>query len=191
MRKIAVTGGIGSGKSVVCRFLEVLSFPVYNADARAKELMCSSPEIKKGLIHLLGNQIYEDGRLNRSLVAQRMFGDVAILKQINALVHPVVKVDFVEWCNMQQGRFVFMESAILYESGFEDSVDTVWVVTAPKHKRIERVRNRDSVSEQQVLSRMRVQWTDEEKCRLAGNQIINDDKRPLIPQVFSLLEKYK
>ena len=187
MIKIAITGGIGSGKSVVSRLLKVLSFPVYDADSRAKELMNTSEVIKTRLISLLGDAAYKGGELDRTYVASVVFSDRSLLQKMNEVVHPQVKDDFRAWSSGQSSRVVFLESAILFESGFETVVDYVWLVWAPERLRIERVVKRDGTTAELVERRIKAQWPEEKKIERADALIRNDDSRSLIEQAQQLL----
>lgn len=187
MKSVGVTGGIGSGKSVVSHFLRVLGFPVYDSDSEAKRLMNMHPEIRNSLIGMFGPGVYLGEELNRPFLASYIFGDLLLLQKINEIVHPVVRKDFESWCTRQRTAFVFMESAILFESGFETTVDEVWVITAPENVRIRRVMARNKCSEEDVKQRMSVQLDEAEKCRKAHYIIRNDDKEPLIPQILNCL----
>lgn len=183
MKTIGITGGIGSGKTVVSHILEILSYPVYNADLQAKHLMQTSFRLKEKLTALLGNDIYTDGQLNRSYMASLIFSDAGLLREVNRLVHPEVKKDFREWCARQNRPLLFLESAILYESGFDDTVDRIWVVTAPEAIRLSRVSERDRIPEERVKERMRAQSSEEEKTGRADRVIINDGVSPLLRQI--------
>lgn len=184
MKTIGITGGIGSGKTVVSHILETLSYSVYNADVQAKRLMNASPSLIRSLTEVLGKEIYKEGQLDRQLMAQLIFNDPALLHRVNSLVHPAVKDDFRRWCNQQRNSLVFLESAILLESGFDDTVDRIWVVTAPESVRIARVVSRDHISEAQVKARMDAQMNEKEKMARADRIIINDGNAPLLPQVL-------
>lgn len=192
MIKIAITGGIGSGKSYVSHLLEDMNIPVYNADNEAKRLMVSDPGIRKELMALLGKEIYKDGTLNRSLLASYLFSDPALMAQVNAIIHPRVRDDFAAWVERLEGCEVAgMESAILYEASFENTVHAVVMVYAPIHLRIQRAMYRDGASEEQVRARIAAQMDDEEKCRRADFTIVNDGVRPLIPQLNEIIEQLK
>ncbi|WP_455496581.1 dephospho-CoA kinase [Coprobacter sp.] len=189
MKSVGITGGIGSGKSVVSHFLHVLGFPVYDSDSEAKRLMNVHSEIRSSLIEMFGSNVYKGEELNKPFLANCIFGDLLLLQKINEIVHPVVRKDFESWCNRQKTNFVFMESAILFESGFETAVDEIWVVTAPKDVRIRRVIDRNKCSTEEVKQRISVQLDDAEKCRKAHYIIRNDDIEPLIPQILNCLNQ--
>ena len=167
--------------------LKVLSFPVYDADSRAKELMNRSELIRNRLISLLGDAAYKGDKLDRSYVASVVFSDRSLLQKVNAVVHPQVKDDFKTWSSGQSSRVVFLESAILFESGFETVVDYVWLVWAPERLRIERVVKRDGTTAEMVERRIKAQWPEEKKIERADAVIRNDDSRSLIEQVQQLL----
>lgn len=167
--------------------LKVLSFPVYDADSRAKELMNTSEVIKTRLISLLGDAAYKGGELDRTYVASVVFSDRSLLQKMNEVVHPQVKDDFRAWSSGQSSRVVFLESAILFESGFETVVDYVWLVWAPERLRIERVVKRDGTTAELVERRIKAQWPEEKKIERADAVIRNDDSRSLIEQVQQLL----
>lgn len=192
MIKIAITGGIGSGKSYVSRLLEDMHIPVYNADNEAKRLTVSDGEIRKELTALLGDAVYRDGELNKPLLASYLFSDPAHVFQINSIIHPRVREDFAAWTKRQEGcEIVGMESAILYEAGFQNTVDAVVMVYAPVDLRIRRAMHRDGAGEEQVRARMAAQMDDEEKRRLARFTIVNDGVQPLMPQLNRLIEHLK
>lgn len=186
--KIGITGGIGSGKSVVCHLLELLGIPVYISDIETKRLMGEDFQIRTNLINLLGDKVYDGGTLNKSFLASYLFETPQHAKQINCIVHPQVRNDFRRWVSEQtKVPFVAMESAILCEAGFRDEVDVVVMIYAPLHVRVIRAMQRDSASYAQIEQRIRNQMDDEEKRRLADFVIVNDGKTPLIPQVLELI----
>lgn len=192
MISIAITGGIGSGKSYVSNWLMEQNIPIYNADNEAKRLMLSDVEIRKGLIGLLGEEVYINGYLNKDLLVSFLFANPSNAAQINAIVHPRVKVDFLRWLKLQAAHeIVGLECAILYEAGFEDTVDKVVMVYAPEELRIKRAMKRDNASEEQIKARIAAQMSDEEKCRKADYIIQNDEKSALFPQLMSLITQIK
>lgn len=192
MIKIAITGGIGSGKSYVSHLLEDMNIPVYNADNEAKRLTVSDEGIRRELVALLGEEVYKEGALNRPLLASYLFSDPAHAAQINAVIHPRVRKDFAAWAERLEGCEVAgMESAILYEASFEDTVDAVVMVYAPVDLRVQRAIYRDGASEEQVRARIAAQMDDDEKCRRADFTVVNDGVRPLIPQLNAIIEQLK
>ena len=186
MHKIGVTGGIGSGKSTVCKIFEVFGIPVYYADERARNLILSDPRIRKGYIELFGEEVYENGRLNRKLVADRIFSDRTLLEKVNRLVHPVVRDDFLRWTERQNAPYVIEEAAVMLESGGQDLLDFVVVVSAPESLRIQRVVHRDGTSGPKVKKRINNQWTDQQRRELADYEVLADDRHLVVPQVLQI-----
>lgn len=186
--KIGITGGIGSGKSVVSRLLEVMGIPVYIADVEAKYLTNTDPCIRKELSALLGNDVYKDGALNKPLLASYLFGHLDHAARVNGIIHPRVKEDFRRWVEERNNLpWVGMESAILIESGFASEVDVVVMVYASLEIRIQRAIHRDSTTRELVMKRIQSQMSDEEKREQACFVIVNDNETPLIPQVLELI----
>jgi dephospho-CoA kinase len=173
MYKVGVTGGIGSGKSVVCDMLRERGVAVYNCDIRAKELMSTDKVIAKQLVERFGPETFVDGELNRAYLAERVFGNSEELAALNAIVHPRVVEDFEQWAQRQQGEYVVIESAILFESGIDSKVDVTVAVMAPESLRLERTMQRDGVSREQVEERMRNQLSDDERCSRSKYAIVN------------------
>lgn len=180
-KTLGITGGIGSGKSYVSTLLQQqFGIPVYDCDAEAKRLTATNEEIRQKLIALVGPEVFENGELNKPLLADYLFADVENASQVNAIIHPVVLEDFVKWASAKGNQeLVGLESAILYESGFSEKVDYVLFVDAPKEVRLHRATLRDSASEEQIEARMKMQQP--EIHRLQANFIIdnstNDDTR--------------
>lgn len=190
--KIGITGGIGSGKSTVCKVFSLLGIPVFEADKVAKQLLNSHPEIKKELIHLYGSEIYTaNNGVDRKKLAEIIFNNDIQLAKINGLVHPVVRNEFQNWFKLQQSPYVIHEAAILFESGFYKLMDFTILVSAPEKQRIERVMKREGISKEQVKSRMGKQWTDEEKRKLASIELINDNLNLLLPQIIETDKRLK
>ena len=189
--QIGITGGIGSGKSIVCRIFKVLDVPVYDADSRAKSLMTTDgiviSQIKKEFGVL---SFHADGSLNREYLAEA-FKDAEKLKVLNNLVHPRVAQNYEQWVQEQTSVYVLKEAALLFEAKSNLSLDKIIVVSAPERLRIKRVVQRDPHrNEQQVLDIMRNQLTDEEKVKLADFVITNDESQLVTPQVLKLHEKF-
>ena len=176
MKYVGLTGGIGSGKSTVAIMFMQLGVPVYNSDERAKHLMNNSIDIKKRLVEFLGKESYKEGQLNRAFIAKKVFNDTELLAQLNAIVHPVVREDFLNWTNQQDCCYVIQETALLFENEAQNLYDYVILVTAPKEERISRVVNRDSVTREQVIARMDNQLEDDEKLNLSDYVVENIDK---------------
>ena len=175
MLKIGITGGIGSGKTFICKIFELLGIPVYYADARAKTLMYRDKKLKAAIKALLGGGAYHrNGRLNRAFVAEKIFADKSLLNKINALVHPSVGQDFIRWADMQKSEYVLEESAIIYEANLVDNFDAVIVVFTDQETQIARVIERDKLSRKQVLKRINSQVSNKVKMELADFIILND-----------------
>jgi dephospho-CoA kinase len=191
MIKIGITGGIGSGKSTVCRIFELLGIPVYSADKEAKNLMIRDKKLKKEIIKLLGTESYINGELNRVFIASRIFNDKDLLAKINALVHPVVKQDFIKWSTQQSAPYVIYEAALMIESGSYKLMDKLIVITAPSELRIDRVISRDNVERVKVLERIKNQMSQEAMLNYADHVITNDRKMSLIKQVIGLHMLFK
>ena len=189
MIKVGITGGIGSGKSVVSDVIRLLGYPVYNSDIRAKELSDTNPIIRQSLVALFGPAIYTDNHLNRPLLASHLFQDSAQRKAVNAIIHPVVFADFNKWCAMQHTALVFAESAILVESGFSALMDKMIVVDAPHKLRLQRVVERDVVTMEQAQKRMEAQMDSVDLCKRADYVIYNDNEHLLISQTVDIINK--
>lgn len=192
MVKLAIVGGIGSGKSVVSRMLGIMGVPVYDCDSRAKELMVSDPFIVKELKRMFGDECYDaDGGLNRKYLASRIFVDEKNTKRVNALVHPVVKKDFCSWANVQKAPVVAVETALLYESGMVDVVDKVLLVWTEKETAIKRTMQRSGMTREQVLNRMQKQMPTDDLLLLTDYSIYNGGDNVVMPDVVELLEELK
>lgn len=192
MIKLAITGGIGCGKSVVSRIMEIAGVPVYDCDSRAKSLMVSDAFIVKSLKKMFGDECYrEDGSLNRQYVASCIFTNKTNIERMNALVHPAVKKDFQQWAVRQYSDVVAVETAILYESGMIDTVDKVLVVWAGRETAIARTMSKSGMSRMQVEDRMRNQMTTDELLLLSDYSIYNDGDNPLVPEVLELVAQLK
>ena len=188
MLKVGITGGIGSGKTTVCKLFEALGIPVYYADDRAKWLMINDPELVEGIKSLFGEEAYlADGQLDRPFIAQKAFGDPALLQKLNALVHPAVAIDGERWHATQSGvPYTLKEAALLFESGSYRFLDRVITVYAPVELRIRRVMERDGVAREAVTARMERQMPEEEKMEKADFVIYNDGSQSLVRQVWRI-----
>lgn len=194
---IAITGGIGCGKSVVSALLCVMGYPVYDCDKGAKWVMENDLQLRSELVALFGKETYlADGHLNKLYLASRIFNDVEALKAMNACVHPAVKRDMDRFItqhsrNLITTRPFFFESAILFESGFDklSNPDKVWTVTAPLELRIERAMVRDNATRDQIVARINSQMSQEEKEKRADDIIINASPYSVIEQVRNLLSQ--
>ena len=190
---VLCTGGIGSGKSFVVRALRELGVPAYDCDQAAKTLYDRDPELLAAVVRLTDPGVLDaSGRLDRATLAERIFRDGDLLRQVEALVHPAVLRDFAAWRAAQPEPVVVLESAILLEKPVPSGTyDYVLVVTAPEDVRVARVVARDGLAEVQVRRRMAAQWSDAQRVACADFVLENDDRHPLLPALIQLLEKIK
>lgn len=188
--KLGVTGGIGSGKSYVSSSLRLRGIPVFDSDSEAKKLMLEDRVIVSSLKDLLGNDVYIAGNLNKPLLASYIFSSPENALKVNSIVHPRVKQTFLKWadeCFMRGCNVVAIESAILFEAGFDDIVDRVVMINAPLEIRISRVMLRDNVTRDKVMERINSQMPDEEKMLKSDFIIMNDGIMPLDVQIDKLI----
>ena len=188
VRTVGLTGGIGAGKSVVSYIFELLGVPVYISDIAAKRLMVENDEVKDQIKEVFGNKSYSaEGVLNRGHLSRQIFQNEEKLKQINSIVHPAVRNDFVHWCMEQKDEtYIIQESALIFEIGLDKFYDKVILVTAPDEVRIKRVMSRDNVDRQQVLDRMANQMNQDEKIKKADLIIENDGTQSIIQQAVEM-----
>lgn len=188
MKIVGITGGIGGGKSTLSKLLLAEGFQVYNTDMEARRLQNESPVIRNNLIELFGTEVYDGAELNRKYLANIVFNSPELLQQLNAIVHPVVKKDFLKWSGQFSAEsYVFMECAILFEGGFNSLVDKIILVTASEEVRIARVVKRDMLTVDQVKARIRNQMSDEQKSKYADYIIKTDDNQDMYPKMKQLL----
>ena len=185
-KTIGLTGGIGSGKSRVARLFSSLGVPCYIADQRAKALMGSDESLKRAIVDCFGPQAYKGKELNRHYLAEIVFQNPKQLAKLNALVHPVVAVDYQDWLSEQDTPYVIKEVAILFETGGHQSVDKSILITAPKDIRIARVMQRDNCTKEAVVARMANQWDDDRRIPLADIVIENIDWAETEKQIRSI-----
>ncbi len=183
MMIVGLTGGIGSGKTVVGKFFHELGIPVYDSDLEAKQLMASSQKVKKSIIALLGKKAYQGKRLNKSYISNKIFTNETLLKKINAIVHPAVKKDFLTWMKKQDSPYVIQETALIFENMSQDFYDKVILVTAPKDVRMSRVIKRDGSFKQDVLARIENQLDDSKKISLSDYVIENIELSKTLTEV--------
>jgi dephospho-CoA kinase len=184
--KLGITGGIGSGKTSVCRVFEVLGIPTFSADREASKLMEKDKEIVEKINSIVGKDLYSSGSLDRMELATIIFNDDNLLKKINSVVHPAVFKAFEKWTISQTGSYVIMEAAILFESGAAEFVDRVATVAAPVEQRVQRVILRNKLSREQVMERMRNQMEDEERIKLSDYVINNSENDMIIPEILRI-----
>ena len=189
MKKIGLTGGIGSGKTTIAHMLEAMSYPVYYSDFQSKELCDHDEGIRSQLILLCGDKAYEDGQLNRPYLSECIFSNPELRLKVNEIIHPVVRKDFEDWTLKQTSPLIFNEAAILFETGAYQQFDAVVLVCAPTSHRIERVMLRDLSTKSSVEQRIQSQWTDEQKRTLTDLCIENDGSHPLLIQVEDILQR--
>ncbi len=189
MIRVGVTGGIGSGKSTVCRILAALGYPVFHADLEARAITNSDEEVVAQITHLLGEQAYAGGVLNRPFVAEKVFANTTLLAGLNAIVHPAVARHFEQWCQQHSShKIVFEEAAVLFESGGHKKMDYIVAVVADVEQRLQRVTKRDNVTKQMVLDRMNNQLSADELMARSNFVVRNNDTDMILPQVFTLLD---
>ena len=196
---IGITGGIGSGKSVIAKQLREMGYAVYDTDSEAKRLIVEDAAVRKQMIQLFGSDVYKDGIYQTAFVAQRVFTDKSLLAQLNAIVHPAVRADILRWATMQDSLsfrkglgvgLCFVECAILYQAGFDALCDKVVAVTAPEDIRLKRVIARDHSTMDKVRARMRAQNAEQDLLR-ADIVVNNDGQTPLSTLCEQILHEAK
>ncbi len=186
--KLGITGGIGSGKTSVCRVFNVLGIPVFSADPVAKDIMDNDPDIIRKVNSIAGKDMYQNGGLDRMELAKLIFNDSKLLEKVNSLVHPVVFDNFRLWELKQDSEYVIMEAAILFESGASKLMDKIASVIAPIEERVDRVIHRNKLSREQVLERMRNQMDDNTRISLSDYVIYNSENDMIIPAILKIHE---
>lgn len=186
MKKIGITGNIGSGKSYVCKIFENLGIPVFYSDDETKKLYLI-PAVKDLIIKRFGEEVYfEDGTLNKKLLSYHLFKNVEAMRFIESVLYPALNQHFDEWCEQQKSAYVLYESAILFEKDYQKFFDKIIFVSASEDIRLQRVMKRDDCTEENVRSRMRLQMSEETKISRADFVIYNDGKKPVEPQVLEI-----
>lgn len=187
MIKVAVTGGIGSGKTIVCKVFELLGVPVFYADFEAKRVMSQNPEVKENLISHFGSDIYlPNGDIHRKKLSDIIFNDEIALQKVNNIVHPAVRYEFEKWSENQSYHYVIQEAALIFESKMENMFDKIITVYAPEEIKVARVMKRDNVSSKNIMERMRNQLSDDYKVTKSDFSILNDDSQMIIPQIIKI-----
>ncbi len=184
--KLGITGGIGSGKTSVCKVFNILGIPVFSADPVAREIMDNDPLVMKRINDIAGKDMYSKGELDRQELAGLIFNNASLLERVNSLVHPIVFDYFNKWESEQDAPYVIMEAAILFESGASNLVDKVASVIAPVEERVARVIKRNRLTREQVIDRIRNQMDDEERIRLSDYVIYNSEDDMIIPAVLNI-----
>ncbi|MCM1005478.1 MAG: dephospho-CoA kinase [Prevotella sp.] len=194
MTIICVTGGIGSGKSVVCRICALKGVPVYDCDSKAKQLMQTDPELRAFLIDEIGPEAFNDaGVLNRQLLADKIFANDSVRRNVETQVHAAVRRDISAWVDAleTQYRVAIIETAIPYKSSIDKIVDGIWAISAPEDVRIQRVQRRSALTSRQICDRMNAQRTEFASLPPENTDYINNDGlTPLLPEIYRLLSKY-
>lgn len=187
MINVGITGGIGSGKSTVCKVFRTLGVPVFEADRIARELMDTDENIHKSLIQLFGTEVnLPNHTVNRKYLSGIVFGNPSLLAQLNEIVHPVVRTAFFDWRQTQHSPYILHEAAILFESGFYKMMDKTITVVTSEEERIERVMKRDGTTAELVRQRIQNQWNDEQRMNLADFVINNNDDELILPQIIEI-----
>jgi dephospho-CoA kinase len=187
MKRIGLTGNIGTGKTTIARIFEVLGVPVYHADTRARVLL-DSDTVKHQVASLFGNQVINPmNQVDRKALANIVFNDKEKLAELNNLIHPLVEEDFAQWCETHKNEhYILHEAAILFESGFNRLFDSTIMVAAPDELCIERVMARDGITKEMVIERMQNQWPQEKKMELSEYVVVNNNHTLVIPQVIAI-----
>jgi dephospho-CoA kinase len=188
MLKIGITGGLGSGKSIVCQIFSCLKIPVFNADEESKIILDTNQEVKDMLIKHFGADIYsKEGKLDRKRFASIIFFDNDALIKANSIIHPAVWRQYHLWLTEKaEFKYTLKEAAILFESGANKELDFTVLVYAPLNLRIERAIKRDHISKEKIIARIEKQLPDEEKLKLVNYIIYNDNQQAVLPQVLDL-----
>ena len=190
MIKVGLTGGIGSGKSVVAKVFETLGIPVYYADDAAKRLMNTDKELKAAIIKNFGARSYTNGEMDRKYLATIVFNDTEKLELLNSLTHPVTIRDASEWMTRQTSPYIIKEAALLFESGADKNLDYVIGIEVPLSLRIKRVIARDGTSKEEIMKRINRQMDEKEKMKRCDFVIINNEQELVIPQVMELHHRF-
>lgn len=192
MIKVGITGGIGSGKTYICKLLELMNFSVFYSDAEAKKIQDTNAYVKSKLIELFGEKAYTEHGLNRKYIAEIIFGNPTAKKQLEEIIHPKVAEAFATWCKEKENtdeRIVFIESAILYESGFDKIVDKVVMIYADEEVRIERSMQRDGADRAAIEERIKNQSSDNDKRLKADFVIHNNPDDHVNKQIIEIIKK--
>ena len=186
MFKIGLTGNIGSGKTMVAAVFKTLGIPVFNADFEAKILL-NSEKIKTQVREVFGETIFFDNKIDRKKLADIVFRDKSALEKLNSIIHPTVRESFENWsAKIHDNPYLIYEAAIIFESGFYKSLDYKIMISADEEIRIKRVMNRDNLTKEMVLIRMKNQWPEYQKCKIADFVLLNENQNLLIPQILKL-----
>ena len=192
MIKVGITGGIGSGKTYICKLLELMNFSVFYSDAEAKKIQDTNAYVRTKLIEFFGEEVYTEDGLNRKYIAEIIFNNPTAKKQLEEIIHPKVAEAFATWCKEKENtdeRIVFIESAILYESGFDKIVDKVVMIYADEEVRIERSMQRDGADRTAIEERIKNQSSDNDKRLKADFVIHNNPDDHVNKQIIEIIKK--
>ena len=188
VKKIGLTGGIGSGKSFVAKQIESMGYSVYYSDDQAKKISNENRHVRESLISLIGPLAYKNNALNKEYLKAQLFSNDELRSKVNAIIHPAVRADFGNWLKEQKtSEFIFNEAAILFETGAYKNFDAVILVHAPEEVKIERLIRRDCSSLSEIKLKMQAQWSDTRKKTLTRYHILNDGKAPIIEQLSAIM----
>ena len=192
MKKIGLTGGIGTGKTYVSEIFEKLNIPVFNSDTYAKQCLSNDKVLIEKLKKEFGNAIYDGDLLQKEVLSNIVFNDSNSLEKLNRLVHPLVNEKFKSWCDLQEETpFIIKEAAILFESGLHLYLDAIICVSCPEEIRIRRIKQRDNISTDLIQKRINSQMAQDKKEQISDFIIVNDDKELLVPQIIELINQLK
>ena len=191
MKRIGLTGNIGSGKSTIASCFKVLGISVFNSDDKAKFIMNNNSALKQKMIKHFGENVFNEFGLNRKYLSRLAFNNVKVLKKLNDLVHPLVRDSFEIWCNQQNSEYVIKEAAILFESNSNNLLDECICVCCPEKIRLRRILNRGGLSKKEITQRMSSQWPEKKKKALSNHLIVNDDSCLVMPQILKIHQSLK
>ena len=184
--RLGVTGGIGSGKSTVCRVFSILGAPVFSADEAARIIMDTDPDVIKAVNDIVGKNVYSNGKLLRRELAELIFNNTILLEKINSLVHPLIFRQFEDWEKSQDYPYVIMEAAILFESGADKMVDKILTVTAPEEERIMRIQKRNNLTREEIIARIKNQFDDEFRIKRSDYVVDNSGHNLILPRILEI-----
>tara|TARA_Y100000991_G_scaffold212902_1_gene197749 strand:+ start:82 stop:657 length:576 start_codon:yes stop_codon:yes gene_type:complete len=191
MKRIGLTGNIGSGKSTIALCFKILGIPVFNADDEAKFIMNNDSALQDKLINNFGENVFNKNGLNRKYLSRLAFNNIKVLNKLNNLVHPLVRDSFEIWCNQQNSEYVIKEAAILFESNSNNLLDECICVCCPEKIRLRRTLNRGGLSKKEIAQRMSSQWPEKKKKALSNHLIVNDDSCLVMPQILKIHQSLK
>jgi len=188
MIKVGLTGGIGSGKTVIAKIFSSLQVPIYDSDSRAKYLMNTNEEVKKKITELIGDNAYKNSELQKNIIANAIFSNNDIKTKLQDIVHPCVRKDFLDWAILQKSPYVIMESALIFDTDLYTYFDFIIMVTSTMQNRIERIKKRDNILEEEIIKRIKMQ-PQEEICRLKSHFVVENNNTFVMSQVIEIHNK--